>query len=330
MMRIFQRVSRIGLPLCFAAVVLCSLGDAAKHSANARDILDGRQVYTRASPSVVFILFAQKKAFVTGTGSIIRSDGYVLTNYHVISAALKKTERLRIYTRPQTVTGEPKKDLTHPHLVDIVAYSKKFDLALLRMKHPRKRIAGLPTLRLSEIENIGPGSRVYAIGHPAGGRFWTQTPGEIGAYSKNYGGKRGYHIYQHSAPVSSGNSGGPIVNAHGEQVGVNTFIKRARGLNFAATSRLAKDWVKSVRGPRFFDRQTVVEHDEAWTARPSDPKPRRSESNGFDRFLKRLKSDRSEFLRHGPESAEQDQLGQAESTKYDDDFKKFLRQIKKR
>jgi len=109
-------------------------------------------------------------------------------------------------------------------------------------------LLGATPLSLAAGESIQVGDTVAAIGHPEGGGLWTLTTGTVSALRKM--GRR--DIVQSQASLNPGNSGGPLLNANGQVVGVNSFVSRSgsssvtlEGLNFAIRSNVARTWLNS-------------------------------------------------------------------------------------
>ncbi|MDL2234988.1 trypsin-like peptidase domain-containing protein [Christensenellaceae bacterium OttesenSCG-928-L17] len=162
-----------------------------------------------------------------GSGFVISSEGYILTNAHVVQDA-----------SAVSVTILNGKEIE----AKIVAYDKETDVAVLKVDHK-----GLVPLKLGDSENIRVGDYVVAIGNPLG--FWlegTVTMGIISARSRvvPIDGRNNYYI-QTDAAINIGNSGGPLLNMKGEVIGINTAktinagydeygdIIAAEGLGFA-------------------------------------------------------------------------------------------------
>lgn len=156
-----------------------------------------------------------------GSGFIIREDGYILTNAHVIENADKITARLRDGSRlPLTV----------------VAVDKMTDIALLKAD-----AQGLPAIIWGDSTATRVGEMVAAIGAPYQLDF-TLTTGVISAKGRSNLTDTVYEDYlQTDAAISPGNSGGPLCDLEGKVIGINTLIS---GLNhsigFAIPSHLAK------------------------------------------------------------------------------------------
>lgn len=204
------------------------------------------EVYRNASSSVVLIFgFEDSGAGSSGTGSILTSDGLVLTNNHVIASGDggRLFSNIVVYFKPNPISGDNQKDLTEPYLVDVIARDAELDLALLRVKNPPP---GLRPLEIGDSEEVDIGEDVAAIGHPGGGGLWTLTTGTVS--SKRRDAKR--DIFQTDTAINPGNSGGPLLDEYARLVGVNTFVRRVNdqglpleGLNYSLRSSLALRWV---------------------------------------------------------------------------------------
>jgi len=214
--------------------------------------LTPQQVYAGTSPGVVLIIGHPDKGEggSGGTGSIIRSDGLVLTNAHVVVDA--KTEkpypRLFVFLKPDRVTGNSKTDLARKVKAGVVAYDRTLDLALLKLESPP---ASLLVLNLGDPDRVRIGDRVVAIGHPEQGGLWTLTTGVVSAEFEDFNNTKGKHVFQTEVGLNRGNSGGPLLDAQGSVVGVNTSIARlaADGLpitsiSFSLKSSVAQTWLR--------------------------------------------------------------------------------------
>lgn len=209
-----------------------------------------KEIYQTIGPGVVLILASDDgRAGSGGTGSIIRADGLVITNAHVVinKETNQPYRRLSLFLKPDRVTGNMDKDLTRRVEGNLLAYDAALDMALLRMENPP---AGLTVVSLGDPENAAIGDPVVAIGHPETGGLWTLTTGTISAEIENFNGVKGKDIFQTETSLNRGNSGGPLLDGRGAMVGVNTLISRkaADGLtitsiNFAVKSSVARRWL---------------------------------------------------------------------------------------
>lgn len=152
-----------------------------------------------------------------GSGVIISSKGYVLTNNHVV----ENNENLEaILSYQYKLDGYEE----YVHSIEIIKQDKVKDLALIKINNPRTALRPINISR--KVPAIG--SQVHAIGHPDL-EVWTYTTGYISQIRDEY--EWSYEdefehmadVYQTQTPVAEGNSGGPLLNNHGNLVGINTF-----------------------------------------------------------------------------------------------------------
>jgi serine protease Do len=213
--------------------------------------LSPAQIYVTAAPAVVFIAAVLSEGTGQGTGSIIDADGLVLTNAHVIldSKTQALAKKVFVYLKPDRVIGNEgnQENLTRRHSASVMAYDKALDLALLKVEKPA---TPLSVLSFADPGTITIGSRVLAIGHPESGGLWTLTTGVISAEWQNFNNVPGKDIFQTETSLNRGNSGGPLIDLSGHQVGVNSMIARKSkdglaitSINFAIKSNVAKDWL---------------------------------------------------------------------------------------
>jgi len=214
--------------------------------------LSPREIYEQASPAVVMVMgYADGgRKGSGGTGSIIQSDGLVLTNAHVVieEQTGKPFARLAVFLKPTRVTGDSKSDLSRMVRAKVVAYSQPLDLALLKLDGA---IETLPVVDVSESERARIGDRVVAIGHPEQGGLWTLTTGVISAEVDNFNGVNGKHVFQTETGLNRGNSGGPLLDGEGRMIGVNTAIARVASdglpitsISFSLKSSVSTQWLR--------------------------------------------------------------------------------------
>ena len=165
-----------------------------------------------------------------GSGVIIREDGLVLTNYHVINGADSLLVTLPNGSwAPATIVGE----------------DKDTDLALLKIEKGGVNIK-LPTLSFANSNKQHIGDVVLAIGNPYG-YGQTVTQGIISATGRaNINLANFEDFIQTDATISIGNSGGALINTDGELIGINTAVSERSGLALAIPAELAKGVVEEI------------------------------------------------------------------------------------
>ena len=214
--------------------------------------LSPREIYEQASPAVVMVVGYPDggRKGSGGTGSIIHSDGYVLTNAHVVvdEQTSRPFARVSVFLKPPRVTGDSKSDLSRMVRAKVVAYSQPLDLALLKLDGVTEL---LPVVDVSESGRARIGDRVVAIGHPEQGGLWTLTTGVISAEVDNFNGVKGKQVFQTETGLNRGNSGGPLLDGEGRMIGVNTAIARVASdglpitsISFSLKSNVAIQWLQ--------------------------------------------------------------------------------------
>lgn len=167
----------------------------------------------------------QRPAESLGTGFIIREDGLIITNNHVIDKA--DTVKVQINDRDDKLWD-----------AKVIGRDAKTDIALLKIETKKS----LPVARLGSSADLQVGEWVAAFGNPYG-HGHTMTKGIISAINREIDEINLNPFLQTDASINPGNSGGPLVNTQGQVIGVNTAIDpRAQGIGFA----IPIDFVKSI------------------------------------------------------------------------------------
>lgn len=165
-----------------------------------------------------------------GSGFIISSDGYILTNAHVIDHADKITVKLT-----------DKRELK----AKVIGADKRTDVALLKID-----ATGLPKVTLGDPDKLKVGEWVLAIGSPFGFEN-SVTAGIVSAKGRSLPQENFVPFIQTDVPINPGNSGGPLFNMKGEVVGINSQIYSRSGgymgLSFSIPIDVAMDVVSQLR-----------------------------------------------------------------------------------
>ncbi len=150
-----------------------------------------------------------------GTGFIIREDGLILTNNHVIAGA----DKIQVQLSEKDKLYDAK----------LIGSDERTDIALIKITTKDK----LPTAQLGNSKELEVGEWVAAFGNPLG-QGHTMTKGIISAKGREIGEINKFPLIQTDTPINPGNSGGPLVNMRGQVIGVNSAIAAsAQGIGFA-------------------------------------------------------------------------------------------------
>ena len=157
-----------------------------------------------------------------GSGAIIDTDGYIVTNLHVISGA--STIRVTTYSNKNYNSV-------------LIGYDETADIAVLKIT-----AADLRALSFGDSANVKVGEKVIAAGNPAGLSF-TVTEGIVSAFRTF----NNIMYVQIDVPINPGNSGGPVLNTKGEIIGITNFkVGDFESLGFAISSNKVKDAVAKI------------------------------------------------------------------------------------
>ena len=191
-----------------------------------------------SEPEFVFPQFGQ------GSGFLIDAEGHILTNHHVVDDATTVTVLLSNEARLEA---------------EVLGYSSWHDVALLKVD--AASVSGIRPLPLADSGLVKPGQMAVAIGSPHGLEN-TVTVGVVSGIERTQGGVRGSPtpvagMIQTDASLTSGNSGGPLLNSSGHVIGINTSIEITpsgpSGIGFAVPINAAKELM-----PRFLEGETVA------------------------------------------------------------------------
>jgi tetratricopeptide (TPR) repeat protein len=173
---------------------------------------DADKIYKENSPAVVVVASIDGEGKPTGIGSgfIVREDGIIVTNYHVVNMA--SDIKIKIGYKVRDVEG-------------LLHVDPENDIAIIKVEGK-----DYPKVRLGDANKIQVGEKVYVIGNPQGLEN-TISEGIISGIREI---DRERKILQMTAAISPGSSGGPVFNSRGEVIGIATFlIAETQNLNFA-------------------------------------------------------------------------------------------------
>lgn len=190
-----------------------------------------------------------KKVVGSGSGVVISPDGYVMTNNHVVEHASEIVV---------TLPGGKE------YPAELIGADKVSDMAILKLDGRDFTYA-----KLGNSDDLIIGEWVVALGNPYGlfelSQQPTATVGIISATNMDFGRQKGGQIFQDmiqtDASINRGNSGGPLVNAHGEVIGINTFIytgsdfdQGSIGIGFAIPINKAREIAEELKNRGRIDR----------------------------------------------------------------------------
>ena len=178
----------------------------------------------------------------TGSGAIVDASGYIVTNAHVVRGA----QRIRVEV-PTVPTGGSILG-ARGRLLDgrIVGLDLETDLAVIKVE-----TTGLPTLTFGDSDDLRAGQIVVALGSPLG--FYNSVSlGVVSAVARQLEPESPMVYVQSDAAISSGSSGGPLVDLRGRIVGINTLVASregaaGEGLGFAAPSNIVRAVYEQLR-----------------------------------------------------------------------------------
>ena len=214
-------------------------------AANARPLLgngfDPARIYAARSPGVVTIFAFFDKAgrhAAQGSGFVVSERGYILTSAHVVTDAGDAT---KTHAARSVFVGFKDGDRVKSQIVGWDAYD---DVALLRVAPEAHRLVPVP---LGDSSRVGPGAPVAAMGSPFGNED-SIAVGVVSAIHRSIASlTSGYKVVdaiQTDAPITHGNSGGPLFDARGRVVGINAQIRtdtgNAEGVGFAVPINAAQ------------------------------------------------------------------------------------------
>jgi serine protease Do len=202
----------------------------------------------KVGPSVVGIsieyraqsfIFGPQSGTSSGSGIIIREDGYIMTNNHVISEAMDGTTQIRNGAKIEVILPN---EIDKPYTAKVVGRDARTDLAVLKIE-----ATNLPAIEIGDSDRVKVGELAVAIGNPGGLEYMgSVTAGVISGLNRSMplDGSNELKLIQTDAAINPGNSGGALVNAEGKLIGINTAKISGsgfEGLGFAIPVNRAKE-----------------------------------------------------------------------------------------
>jgi serine protease Do len=238
------------VPAASGQIVLPDLSTAAAIESpkisNSSVILTGAQIYKQSVNACVGITSTYKtnnyfggidSGTSTASGFIISEDGFIVTNNHVISNAYEQGSDVLITLHDGT-----------EYVGKIVGGEAASDIALIKIE-PKEKLVPLP---LGSLDNMDIGEDVYVIGNPLGYLTFTYTSGILSARDREITtgpNVSPVNMFQMTAAINSGNSGGPVLNNRGEVIGVSAAKPNDPGIEgiyfaipFDDVRTLIADW----------------------------------------------------------------------------------------
>ncbi len=175
-----------------------------------------------------------------GSGVIYSSDGYIITNYHVISNAVSNNSQGKISVYLST-------DPDNAIDAKVIGYDEDYDLAVIKINK-----TGLTAITFADSNDVAVGDMAVAIGNPAGLEFMSSvSSGIISGLNRTIQleGTAQMKLFQTDAAINPGNSGGALVNQSGELIGINSSkisSEEYEGMGFAIPSNTVKKQVSNI------------------------------------------------------------------------------------
>ena len=216
-----------------------------EHAASVTDpnktTLSTTEIVQQVSPAVVSVYVMEHvggttSPLFTGSGFIVSSEGYVVTNEHVVTEVSEGADY-------DIIVVVPGYDI--PIDATLVGTDVQTDIAVLKLDEQGEEF---PYVTLGDSDMLQVGELVVAIGNPLGRLQGTVTVGVVSALDRQIN-NNGYtlDLLQTDASINSGNSGGPLINSFGEVIGVtNAKISTGEGLGFAIPISDVADEIQSI------------------------------------------------------------------------------------
>jgi len=238
--------------------------------------LNARQIYDASKNAVTYIVADTPEGQATGSGFVVSKDGLIVTNDHVVDGASQVQVKIGTSDKAQAA--------------QVVGADPSRDLALLKVDGH-----DLPTLSLADSSSVSVGDPTYAIGNPFG-LDHTLTTGIVSALQRSLKAPDGATIsgaIQTDAALNPGNSGGALINADGQVIGVNSQIQTGSsngaeggnvGIGFAIPSNTVKTFISEAKAGKLKPQQQQQQEQQSdpWSQLQDQLQGQQADPNGQD------------------------------------------------
>lgn len=187
----------------------------------------------RTTTSVMSFFGGNSEATGEGSGVIYTADGYIITNYHVISSVIESGNSSKIEVFLESKQSDP-------YQATVVGYNISSDLAVIKIS-----ANGLPAVEIGNSDDLKVGQYVITIGNPGGLEFMgSVTYGIISGLNRSVSTTRNVELIQTDAAINPGNSGGALLNTQGQLIGINSskiVSEEYEGMGFAIPINTVKE-----------------------------------------------------------------------------------------
>lgn len=192
----------------------------------------------RTTTSVRSFFGGSSESTGEGSGVVYSADGYIITNYHVISGAVTNKSGSKIEVFTDTLDSKS-------YEATVVGYNISTDLAVIKID-----ATGLTPVEFSDSSKLKVGQYVITVGNPGGLEFMDSvTYGVISGLNRVVSSDSGVKLIQTDAAINPGNSGGALVNTKGQLVGINSskiVSEEFEGMGFAIPSNTVAEICKNI------------------------------------------------------------------------------------
>ena len=192
----------------------------------------------RTTTSVTSFFGGSSEATGEGSGVVYSSDGYIITNYHVVSGAITNKTGSKIEVFTDSLDSDS-------YEASVVGYNINSDLAVLKIN-----ASGLTAVEFTDSSELKVGQYVITVGNPGGLEFMDSvTYGVISGLNRVVSSDSDVRLIQTDAAINPGNSGGALVNVKGQLVGINSskiVSEEFEGMGFAIPSNTVDEICKKI------------------------------------------------------------------------------------